>query len=195
MVCALFYARHFMLLACCAMALVATHSWRLSHGVLASLPLSFGLYGALHAAVLAASLRAAHAFGRKLLFVAMAACLSMSSVGLSLYANHLMGGAAGLARPALLLALAAGVGAASYVLLIRMFWGVRVSAWVVVSIVLGCVAAVLLALMATTLLHESGSLWIAVAWWFAFSAGVCCHSPVLFGCARLAGFVHRNPLR
>jgi hypothetical protein len=184
-----------MLLACCAMALVATHSWRLSHGVLASLTLSFGLYGALHAAALAASLRAAHAVGRKLLFVALAVCLSMSSVGLSLFANRLMGGAAGLARPALLLALAAGAGAASYLLLIRGFWSARVSPWVFVSIVLGCVAAALLALMSGRLLHESGGPWIAVAWWFAFSAGLCYHSPMLFGCARPPSFVHRNPLR
>jgi hypothetical protein len=133
----------------------------------------------LHAAALAASLRATHVFGRKLLFVATAACLSMSSVSLSLYANHLMGSAAGAARPVLLLALSAGGGAASYALLIRSFWGARVSTWVLVSIVLGCVAATLLALMAGTLLHEAAGPWIAVAWWFAFSAG----------------FVYQNPLR
>jgi hypothetical protein len=161
------YARHFGLLACVAALLGATRRWNPSIGVVAT----FGIYGALHASILAVTLRAGQPAGRRLRFVAIAASLSMLSVVLGLCASRLIGASPGMARPALLLSLSSGTGAAIYAGLIRRFFGAQLTMSAIVAVVLGCVAATLAVLLSGIYL-QGGGLWVAVSWWFALSLGL-----------------------
>jgi hypothetical protein len=164
----LYYVRHFVLLGCLAVVLAATSPWRPSPGAVAS----FGLYGALHSSTLVVSLRTPQSFRRKLLFIAIATCLSMLSVILSLYGSRYIGMLPNMVGPFLLLALSSGLGAASYAVLIREFWIADLSRRALISITLGCVSVALMVLTAAILLKAVGGLWFAVCWWFAFSAGL-----------------------
>jgi len=163
----LHYPRHFMLLAGIAAVLAAASPWRL-HGPVAS----FGLYGALHALTVVLTLRALPSLRRRLLFIAIAASLSMLSAAVGLYGSHFIGTLPGTAGPFLLLALSSGFGAASYAVLVRRFWIAKLSRRSLVSITLGCVLATLVVLTLGILLGTIGSLWLALSWWFAFSTGL-----------------------
>jgi hypothetical protein len=168
---ALYYGRHFMLIGGIAAVLAATSSWRPSQGA----AVSCGLYGALHASTLAVSLRAPQPLRRKLLFVAIAASLSMLSVTMGLYGGRFIGTLPGMVGPYVLLALVSGFGAASYAVLVRRFWIADLPLRALVSITLGCVLVTLAVLMSGIPLKTVGSLWFAVFWWFAFSAGLWHH--------------------
>jgi hypothetical protein len=135
---------------------------------------TFGIFGALHAATLAVTLRARQRAGRRLGFVAAAALLSMLSVALALWAGRLIGGPIGLVQPALLLSLSSGTGAAAYASLIRRFFGAHLTRPAIVTVVLGCVAATLAVLLSGLYLTGRG-LWVAVSWWFALSLGMWFH--------------------
>jgi hypothetical protein len=164
------YGRHFILLTCMAAVLAATSRWSPTHGAAAS----FGIYGALHASVLAATLRAPQPLWRKLLFVAIGASLSVLSATVSYYASHMIGRLPGMAGPALLLALSSGLGAASYALLVQHYFGANLSLRGLVSITLGCMFATLAVLWSGVYLR-GGGLWFAAFWWFAFSTGLWYH--------------------
>ena len=112
------YARHFTLLVCIAALLIVTSRWRVSPGA----AYSFAIYGALHASVLAASLRDRQPLVRQILFVAIAALLCMLTARLGLYGMRFAGKLPSFAGPWLLLAAVSGVGALSYGILIRRFW-------------------------------------------------------------------------
>jgi hypothetical protein len=161
------YARHFGLLACVALLLGATRRWNPSLSVVAT----FGIYGALHASVLAFTLRGRQSAGRRMRFVATAASLSMLSVVLSLCANRFIGASTGMARSAFLLSMSSGTGAATYAILIRRSFGAHLTMSAIVAIVLGCVAATLAVLFSGIYL-QGGGLWVAVSWWFAMSLGL-----------------------
>jgi hypothetical protein len=163
----LYYFRHFGLLACLAAVLAATRRWSPAIGIVAT----FGIYGALHASLLAVTLRARQPTGRRLRFVVIAASLSMLSVALGLGASRFIRGSMGMAQLALLLSLSSGIGAATYASLIRRFFGARLTRSAMVTVVLGCVVATLAVLLSGIYLN-GGGLWVAVAWWFAFSLGV-----------------------
>jgi len=165
----LYYARHFALLACLAALLAATRRWNPAIGVVAA----FGIYGALHAAALAVTLRARPPAGRRLWFVVIASSLSMLSVALGLGARFI-GGSMGMAQTALLLSLSSGIGAASYASLIRRFFGAHLAPSAFARIVLGCIAATLVVLVSGIYLKGAG-LWVAVSWWFAVSLGLWVH--------------------
>ena len=166
----LYYARHFALLACLAALLAATRRWNPAIGVVAA----FGIYGALHAAALAVTLRARPPAGRRLWFVVIASSLSMLSVALGLGARRFIGGSMGMAQTALLLSLSSGIGAASYASLIRRFFGAHLAPSAIARIVLGCIAATLVVLVSGIYLKGAG-LWVAVSWWFAVSLGLWVH--------------------
>lgn len=170
---ALRYARHFLLLACIAAVLAASSPWRPPLGAVAS----FGLYGVLHSSTVVLSLRVPQPLWQKLLFIAIAACLSMSSVMVGLYGGHFIGTLPGMVGPIILLALASGLGAASYAVLVRRFWIADLPLRGLLWITLGCVLATLVVLMAGMLLNTVGGLGFAVAWWLAFSAGLWALSP------------------
>ena len=166
----LYYDRHFCLLAGLAAVLAATRGWSPAIGVVAT----FGIYGALHASTLAVTLRARAPAVRSLRFVVIAAALSMLSAALAVCASRFIGGSMGMAQTALLLCLSSGVGAATYATLIRRFFGAHLTLSAIVTVVLGCIAATLAALVSGIYL-KGGGLWVAVLWWFAMSLGLWVH--------------------
>jgi hypothetical protein len=161
------YTRHFGLLACLAALLAATRGCRPAIGVVAT----FGIYGALHASMLAVTLRARQPAWRRLRFVVVAASLSMLNVSLCLCASRFMGGSMRMAQAALLLSLSSGIGAATYASLIRRFFGAQLTLSAIVTVMLGCIVATLAVLLSGIYL-QGGGLWVAVSWWFALSLGL-----------------------
>jgi hypothetical protein len=175
------YARHFGLLGLLMAALAIAGPRAGSGGIGAQ----FALYGALHAAALALSLvRGARlSAGRRLLFVAVAAILSLSTARLGFVGFHVLGGRGGSAGLLVILAACAGLGALAYGFLIRGVLmnrgdiGGRLSAGPLTArslgaISLGCAAAASACFAAGRGLHAAGVLWLAGSWWFTFSCGL-----------------------
>ena len=170
------YARHFGLLGCftAALAIAGPHA---GAGGIGS---QFALYGALHAAALALSIGggAGLAAGRRLLFVALAAILALSTARLGLLGLHVVGGGGGSAGPLAVLAVCASLGALAYGVLIRAVLvtsggiGAGLSSRSLAAITLGCAAATPASFAVGRELHAAGILWLVAAWWFAFSGGL-----------------------
>jgi hypothetical protein len=163
----LHYGRHFILLTCVVAILAATNRLNSAHPAVAS----FGIYGALHASMAAATLRRTQPLWRKLLFVAIGSSLSMLSVAVTFFASRFIGRLPGMAGYALLLTLASGLGAASYAILIQHYFGADLSRHAAAAITLGCILATLAVLWSGVYLH-GGALWFAAFWWLAFSTGL-----------------------
>lgn len=151
------YGRHFILLGIAAAALGVTDRRHPGLGTVATI----GVYGALHASLLVAALRVPQAIWRKLAFIALAAGLAMLSVRVAL---ALASGA-----PATLLTLSAGLGAASYGLLIRRFFIRDLPLRALTPITLGCALVTVAALPLGRSLHTVGPWWFAMIWWWSFS--------------------------
>ena len=164
---ALRYGRHFCLLSPAVLLLAVADPWRALGAVG-----SAGLYGAVHAALLVFCLRGSNTLVRKLVFIAAAAGLAfgglLSAVNLSRFAAAFPPAA----KPVVLLALVSAVGAFSYALLVRRLWiatlPLRALAWMT----LGCAAATTIAFTVLPSALAFHGLWLAAAWWFAFSAGL-----------------------
>ncbi|MEA3151701.1 MAG: hypothetical protein QOD56_2640 [Gammaproteobacteria bacterium] len=165
----LFYPRHFILLFCAVVILALTGAWgRPREAVVA-----FGVYGALHSAIVVASLRVPQALVRRLLFVSLAASLAMLCVLLGFYGTRHLAVLPGMSGPELLVTLSSGLGAATYAVLIRLFWIDDLSPRAIFSLTLGCMSAILAALMCgSSFLRTVGELWFAAVWWLAFSTGL-----------------------
>jgi hypothetical protein len=165
----LFYPRHFILLFCAIVILVLTGAWGRSREAV----VAFGVYGALHSATIVASLRAPQALVSKLLFVSLAASLAMLCVLFGLYGARYLAALPGMSGPGLLVTLSSGLGAATYAVLIRLFWVADLSPKAIFSMTLGCMVAILAALMCgSSFLRPVGELWLAAVWWLAFSTGL-----------------------
>jgi hypothetical protein len=163
-----YYRRHFVALSLLAALLAATRPLRPSLGIAAT----FGLYGALHSIALTASLRARGSAAGKLLFVSCATVLSAANAAMGLYSARFLGSVPSLARPVLLLAISAGLGAIGYAWLVRRFWFADLAYGAIAAIGVGCVAASLIVGVSGAVPATSDGLWVAVAWWLAFSAGL-----------------------
>jgi hypothetical protein len=163
----LHYARHFVLLTGVVAVLAAANRWSHAAGAVAS----FGIYGALHASTVSATLRRPQPLWRKLVFVAFASALSMLSALVCFHASRFFGRLPGMAGYALLLTLASGLGAASYASLMRLYFRSHLSPRAVGSITLGCVMATLAVLLSGAYLR-GGGFCFAAFWWFAFSIGL-----------------------
>jgi hypothetical protein len=77
-----------------------------------------------------------------------------------------------MARPYLLLAFCAGLGALGYALLIRRFWIRELSYRATALIACGCVWVTLATFGVLAFLGHADGLSLAVAWWLAFSGGL-----------------------
>jgi hypothetical protein len=162
------YQRHFLWLTCLAVPLAVASPLYSTLG-----PVSTGgIYAALHSSALVMTLRTAPPARRMWLFVACAVGLGMLAVGLSLALNRL-GEWPAVRRPAVLLGLSAGFGAAAYALLLRGCLGFGVRGTTVISIVSACVAATLMVFAAG--IYRRGLFWFAVFWWLAFSLALWYH--------------------
>ena len=161
----LHYRRHFCLLIGMSAFLVVAARASPAIGLVGS----FAVYGALHASMIAVTLLAPQPWWRKPAFAASSALLSGASVGLSLWLSRFSAGLPGYTRPALLLSLSAGLGAASYALALNRFFAAKLPVRSILSISLGCIVATL-AILRSGIYLEAGSLPFALAWWGAFSA-------------------------
>jgi hypothetical protein len=160
------YARHFTLLACIAALLAVVGPSRVS-----SRPeFAFALYGALHAFAVVVSLRSIEPLWRRILFIAVAALLCTATVRLGLYGVRFAGKLPDLAGPLALLGILSAEGALAYGILIRRLlkYPLALDALAMTSLV--CVLATLAAFAAATHFQVRNGLWVAVPWWFAFSA-------------------------
>ncbi len=162
------YSRHFACLTCFTVLLGLTAHLPLA----ANVPLSFALYGALHAAALSFALRARHPPWRLALFIGAAGALSVLTLRAGLIALQSLGGLCGNARRYAALGFAAMIGAQAYGLLIRQLKMHPMPARVLSLISLGCVAAAYVGFFALTRGLAPGRWWLAVLWWYAFSAGL-----------------------
>jgi hypothetical protein len=159
------YSRHFILLGILTAALGATDRWRQGLSAAATI----GVYGGLHASLLVAALRVPQALWHKLAFIALSAALAVLSLRVALACDRLLGPALGSLAPAAVLTLSAGLGAASYGLLIRRFWIRELPLRALIAITLCCALLTPAALPLGRHLHTLGGWWFAMTWWWSFS--------------------------
>jgi hypothetical protein len=157
-----------MLLACCSVFLGVVSRLHLT----GSLPVSFALYGLLHALALVLALRARQAIWRRCLFIVIAASLSVMTLRFGLFGRQLSGAPPGIVGLYSLLGLAAAIGAVAYGILIRLFGMYALTAASLAAIAVGCVLAAFVALFTVSHFHFFGPWWLAVLWWYAFSGAL-----------------------
>ncbi len=167
------YPRHFFWLAACSAVLVVASR---RHLVILPVP-SFLLYGALHASALVLALRVPRSIGRKCLFVALAASLSATTLGIIMLGRHLVGSLPGNGGLFALLGFSSVTGALTYGALVRIFWMPELRAASLAAISLLCMLATFFAFFSLSHFALLGRWWLAVLWWVAFSGG-------LWGCER-----------
>ncbi len=113
--------------------------------------------------------------GRRLLFIALAALLSLSTARLGLFALHALSAVGGSSGYFAVVAACAGLGALAYGALISAVLANRRSSLAsfdpgaLATSALGCAAATCASFAISRALHEAGVLWLAIPWWFAFS--------------------------
>ena len=162
------YLRHFVCLTCFSALVGLTAHLPLADDA----PLSFALYGGLHAAALAMAVRAPQPLWRMAIFVGVAAALSVVTLKAGLIALQLLGNHLGNFRLYVALGFAAMIGALAYGISIRQFKMQPLPPNALVLISLGCTAAVYLGFFTLAHCHALGRWWLAILWWFAFSAGL-----------------------
>ena len=162
------YTRHFILLACFSALLAATTGLQASTGP----AVSFAAYGALHASALLLSLRARRAPWRLVSFIAVAAMLSVITVRLGITGMHVFGAAPGTARFYAVSGFCAITGATMYGFLIRLEGVLELSVREIVLISIGCMLSTFVAMVMVLHSRYLGRWWLAVLWWYAFSAGL-----------------------
>ena len=169
------FARHFGLLGLFTAAL-AVAAPRAGPGIGAQ----FALYGALHAVAVTLSLGGGARIspGRRLLFVAVAAILALSTACLGLRGLHRVSRLGLGASAGAMIAACAGLGALAYGVSIRGILAAPLGVarrWNSKSIgatSLGCAAVAALFFAGCREFHAAGVLWLVAPWWFAFSTGL-----------------------
>jgi hypothetical protein len=162
------YARHFALIAGFGILLAAISRLDLSNNLF----VSFATYGALHAAALVLTLRSGQPIGRKCLFIAVAAILSVITFRLGILGWQLSRTHSVNAGLYMLLGFSAAVGAAAYAMSIRLFGFYALTLGSITGISVGCLLAQLASLWTASRWQVSGSWYFALVWWFAFSGGL-----------------------
>ncbi len=165
---ALFYPRHFLLLACFSLLIGVMSQLHFT----GNLSVAFAEYGALHAVALALAVRSRQEIWRKCLFIVFAAVLCVMTFHFGSVATEqsaALPGKVGLYTP---LGLSAFIGAASYGALIRLSGIYALTIGELAVIAAGCVLAAYVSLFTASHFHFLGSWWLAVLWWFTFSGGL-----------------------
>jgi hypothetical protein len=162
------YPRHFLLLTCFSILLSVMSRLHF----LSDLSVSFALYGALHASALVLALRARHPIGQKCLFIAVAAGLSALTLYVGIVGMHLTATLPGNVGLYTVMAFSALTGAVSYGVLILIFRMFDLNAVSIAVIAVGCTLATYVAAYTLAHSHFLGRWWLAVLWWYAFSAGL-----------------------
>ena len=163
-----FYGRHFALLACFSTLIGVVGSLHLAPNISSS----FAIYGALHAAALVLALRSRHSIWRRCWFVAVGAALSVLALRVGTFAGQLTGIGPGNINFYWLLGLSAATGAVAYGLSIRVFGFHALTAPALTAIAAACILATCIGGFSVTHIRLLGPWWLAVVWWYAFSAGL-----------------------
>jgi len=164
-----YYARHFALLGVATLLIFLLGHWDLLND---SLIVSFAINGALHAIALVVTLRAAHTAWRKLLFVALAAVLSIFTMYIGITGLVVFAVLPGNERLYAVLALCSLCGAITYGSLTRLFWLGKFPSRRIIAMAILCLLAAWLAFFVRSYLDFLEGWWLAAAWWFAFSGGL-----------------------
>ena len=141
----------------------------------------FAVLGALHATALALCIPRTAGFspGRAALLVAGGALLAWCTVRLGFRSMALVQGLGlhGAGIPFLVLAMAAGLGAAAYGMLLRSLVRDGPSLAALAVIAPACAAAACASLALCRRAQLADPLWLALPWWLAFSGGLsrCAH--------------------
>jgi hypothetical protein len=162
------YARQFLLLAGSAVLLAVITRLHL----LTDLIICFAVYGALHASALVLSLRARQTAWRSCLFILGAAALSVMTLRVGMLGGRLSGALSANLAIYAVLGLSAVTGAIAYGILIRVFGIHELTARLLAVVSVGCLLATYVAFFTLTHFHSLGRWWLAVWWWYAFSAGM-----------------------
>jgi hypothetical protein len=159
------YRRHFMYLAGAIVVLAGVSRTPLYE----NLVFACAVNGALHAGALIASLRAAATVLRKLLFVAIAAGLSIMSMYAGIIALVALSILPDTERLPAVAVIGAMTGAITYGSLIRTVWirGIRPRA--ILGMATLCAMAALAGYLLKLKFDSPGIWWLAVIWWLAFS--------------------------
>ena len=125
--------------------------------------------GMLHASSVVASLRAPTTALRRLLFVALAAGLSIMSLYVGIIALVALSILPDSQRLPAVLVIASMCGAITYGSLVRTFWVRGIRPRVILGLAAVCSGATLIGYIAKLRFDWSGSWWLAAIWWLAFS--------------------------
>jgi hypothetical protein len=162
------YKRHFLLLTAFGIGIATASLARIA----LDLSLSFALYGALHAAALVLALRVVEPIWRKCLFVAIATVLCVMTVRIGVYAGRWLAISTAGVGLYLLFGLTSMIGAAAYGILVSLFGFAQLTPRSLTAIAAGCLFATAIAVFSLVRAHFLGPWWLAVLWWYAFSAGL-----------------------
>jgi hypothetical protein len=162
------YPRHVALLGSFTAALV------LLNALLPRYPLAatFALYGALHASALVLALRSPQPLPRGLLFIAMAACLSVLTLSVAMLARPLVGSLPVTWGLYALLGVSSVTGAVTYGTLIRLYWMPELTLGRLAVVAVSCLLATVLAFFTLSHVPLLGRWWLAALWWYGLSAGL-----------------------
>jgi hypothetical protein len=163
------YARHFSAVGAATVLLFLLQYWSLLGD---SLLATFALNGALHALSLSLALRAAQSILRKLLFIGVAAALSVFTMYVGIIGLVLFAVVPGNERLYMVLGLCSLSGAITYGSVIRMFWIRKFSPRCILAMAFLCLLATSLGFFIRSYSEVLGGWWLASVWWFAFSGGL-----------------------
>jgi hypothetical protein len=166
------FPRHFGLLGC-ALAVIIILAQLNLFGSSSLLP-NAAVYGALHAIALTGALDVAATAARKSLFILLAAALDVAALYIGIFSLALLSAVpVGIGvRAYLAFGICSTCGAICYGLLIRHFWLPGLSPRPIARIALGCLGAIVLALLLERSVGFTGLWALAAVWWCAFSSGL-----------------------
>ena len=125
--------------------------------------------GMLHATSVVASLRAPTTTLRRLLFVALAAGLSIMSLYVGIIALVALSILPDSQRLPAVVVIASMCGAVTYGSLVRIFWVRGIRPRVILGLAAVCSGATLIGYIVKLRFDWSGTWWLAAIWWLAFS--------------------------
>lgn len=128
-----------------------------------------GLNGALHALTLVASLQASATALRKLMFVVIAAALSILTLYIGIISLVALSVLPDAQRLPAVIAIGALCGAITYGSLVRIFWVPRIRSRVILGLAAVCAGATLIGYVLKLRFDWPGMWWLAAIWWLAFS--------------------------